>query len=115
MNAPSFVWFTRITVTVGLLSGCSLFSHKPDGHISVKAVSWKLVKKYAEPEAGLVGRKITIIEPSDGRVVAEKLTDNLGYAIFDVPAGSYTVKGIGGPQNVVVAPGQTVGFKLIVH
>jgi hypothetical protein len=32
----------------------------------------------------------------DGRVVAEKLTDNLGYAIFDVPAGNYTVMGIGG-------------------
>jgi len=37
----------------------------------VKAVSWKLVKKYAEPEAGLVGCKITITDRSDGRVVAE--------------------------------------------
>ena len=64
-----------------LFSSCALFSHKPAGHISVKAVSWKLVKKYAEPEAGLAGHKITIIDPSDGRVVAEKLTDNLGYAI----------------------------------
>ena len=37
-------------------------------------------------------------------------------AIFDVPAGSYTIKGIGDePQNVIVSPGQTVGLKLIVH
>ena len=57
-----------------------------------------------------------VIDPADGRVVAEKLTDNLGYAIFEVPAGSYTIKGIGGePQTVVVSPGQTAGFKLIVH
>jgi len=109
-------WFMGITAILALLSSCAFFSHQPTGHISVKAVSWKLVKKYAEPEAGLVGHKITIIDPSDGRVVGEKLTDNLGYAIFDVPPGSYTIKGIGGgPQNVVVSPGQTVGFKLIVH
>ena len=101
---------------LALLSSCAFFSHQPTGHISVKAVSWKLVKKYAEPEAGLVGHKITIIDPMDGRVVGEKLTDNLGYAIFDVPAGSYTIKGIGGePQNILVLPGQTVGFKSIVH
>ena len=109
-------WFMGITAMLGLFSSCTLFRQQPTGHISVKAVSWKLVKQYAEPEAGLVGHKITIIDPSDGRVVAEKLTDNLGYAIFDVPAGSYTIKGIGGePQNVIVSPGQTVGFKLIVH
>ena len=101
---------------LGLMSSCALFGHKPAGHISVKAVSWKLVQKYAEPEAGLPGHKVTVIDRSDGRVVAQKLTDNLGYALFDLPAGNYTVRGIGGePQNVVVSPGQTVGFKLIVH
>jgi hypothetical protein len=116
MKGPSLVRLTRITAIFVLFSSCALFRHQPTGHISVKAVSWKLVKKYAEPEAGLVGHKITIINPSDGQVVAEKLTDNLGYAIFEVPAGSYTIKGIGGgPQTVVVSPGQTVGFKLIVH
>jgi hypothetical protein len=116
MKGPSFVPFVRTTAMLGLFSSCALFSHKPAGHISVKAVSWKLVKKYAEPEAGLAGHKITIIDPSDHRIVAEKLTDNLGYAMFDVPTGSYTVMGIGGePQKVVVSPGQTVGFKLIVH
>src|SRR5215471_3658706 len=115
MKARSLLWFTGITTMLGLFSSCALFS-KPPAHISVKAVSWKLVKKYAEPEAGLVGHKITIIDPSNGRVVAEKLTDKLGYAIFDVPAGTYRVKGIGGErENVVVSPGQTVGFKLIVH
>jgi hypothetical protein len=115
MKGPSLVWFMGIAAMLGVFSGCTLFS-RSTGHISVKAVSWKQVKKYAEPEAGLVGHKITIIDRSDGQVVAEKLTDDLGYAIFDVPAGSYTVTGIGGePQNVVVSLGQTVGFKLIVH
>ncbi|MBV8452296.1 MAG: carboxypeptidase regulatory-like domain-containing protein [Deltaproteobacteria bacterium] len=116
MKAPSFVWFMGIAAIFGVFSSCALFSHQPASHISVKAVSWLLVKKYAEPDAGLVGYKITIVDPADGRVVAEKSTDDLGYAIFDVPAGSYTITGIGvEPQNVAVSPGQTVGFKLIVH
>ncbi|MBV8773106.1 MAG: hypothetical protein JO166_12380 [Deltaproteobacteria bacterium] len=115
-QGPSVVWFIGITAMLGLFSNCSLFRHQPAGHISVKAVSWKLVKKYAEPEAGLAGHKVTIINRLNGRVVAEKSTDNLGYAIFDVPAGNYTIKGVGDEsQNVVVSPGQTVGFKLIVH
>src|SRR5215471_17203097 len=112
MKRLSLAWFMEITAMLGLLSSCTLFGHKPAAHISVKAVSWQLVKKYAEPEAGLVGHKITIIDPSDGRIVGEKLTDNLGYAIFDVAAGSYTIIGLGAePQNVVVSPGQTIGFK----
>jgi hypothetical protein len=116
MKGPSLVRFIGITAMLGAFSSCALFMHKPTGHISVKAVSWKLVKKYAEPGAGLVGQKISIIDPSDGRVVAEKLTDDLGYAIFDVPAGSYTIMGVGGElQNVVISPGQTVGFQLVVH
>ena len=110
------MWFMGIAAMFLVFSSCALFSHQPTGHISVKAVSWPLVKKYAEPEAGLVGHKITIVDASDGRIVAEKLTDDLGYAMFDVPAGSYKVMGVGGePQNVLVSPGQTVGFKLIVH
>ena len=109
------MWFMRIIAMFVMFSGCTLF-HQPTGQIQVKAVSWKLVEKYAQPGAGLVGHKITIVNPSNGQVVAEKLTDDLGYAIFDVPAGSYTVKGLGDePQNVVVAPGQTVEFQLIVH
>ena len=106
-----------ITIALlAVLSSCALFSHQRPGHIMVKAVSWKLVKKYAEPGAGLVGHKITIIDPSSGRIVAEESTDELGYANFDVPAGSYTIKGLGGePQKVAVSPGQTVGFQLIVH
>ena len=116
MKEPLLVWCTRLTAILTLSSGCGLFSHQPAGHIMVKAVSWKLVKKYAEPEAGLAGQKLTIIDPSDGRVVAEKLTDNLGYATFDVPAGSYAITGADGESDkVVVSPGQTVGFKFIVH
>jgi hypothetical protein len=112
----SLLWFIAIAGILGLFSSCALFSHQPDGHISVKAVSWERVKKYAEPEAGLVGHQITVVDPADQGIVGEKLTDNLGYATFDVPAGSYNVLGIGSePVNVVVQPGQTVGLKLIVH
>src|SRR5215472_6561522 len=99
------MWFIRIIAISLIFSGCALF-HRPAGHIQVKAVSWKMVKKYAEPGAGLMGHKITIINPSNGQVVAEKSTDDLGYAIFDVPAGKYTIMGLGGePQNVVVESG----------
>ena len=86
MKGPSLARLMRITVIFVLSSSCALFRHQRSGHISVKAVSWKLVKKYAEPEAGFAGHEITIIDPVDGRVVAEKLTDNLGYAMFDVQA-----------------------------
>ena len=100
---------------LGLFS-CSLFSPKPTGHISVKAINWKVAKENAEPEAGLPGQMITIANRSDARVVAQKLTDNLGYAVFDVPAGSYKVMGLGGePQTADVSQGQTVEFKLVVH
>lgn len=89
---------------------------QPTGHISVKAVSWTLVKKYAEPGAGLVGHKISIIQPSDRSIVAEKFTDKDGYAIFDLPAGAYIVLGIGAePQKVTLQPAQTVNLKLIVR
>ncbi len=69
MKRLSLAWFMKITIMLGLFSSCALFSHQPTAHISVKAVSWELVKKYAEPEAGLVGHKITIVDPSDGRTV----------------------------------------------
>jgi hypothetical protein len=56
--------------------GCALL-HRPTGHIQVKAVSWKLVKKYAEPGGRIGGHEITIIDRSNGQVVAA-----IGYAIF---------------------------------
>jgi hypothetical protein len=38
-------------------AGCSyLQSSPPNGKVSVQAVSWKLVKKLAEPNAGLSGQ-----------------------------------------------------------
>jgi len=115
MKQPCSWGVVGIILLLEVFGGCVLF-RQPTGHIQVKAISWKLVKKYAEPAAGLVGHKITITDPSNGQVVAEKATDDLGYAIFDVPGGSYTVTGLGGePQNVVVSPGQTVGLQLIVH
>jgi hypothetical protein len=105
-----------IAATLGIFNSCALFARQPTGHISVKAVSWTLVKKYAEPGAGLVGHKISIIQPSDRSIVAEKFTDKDGYAIFDLPAGAYIVLGIGAePQKVTLQPAQTVNLKLIVR
>jgi hypothetical protein len=105
----------RISAIFVLFSSCALFRHQPTGHISVKAVSWKLVKKYAEPEAGLAGHKITIIDPSDGQVVAEKLTDNLGYASRCPPAAIPSKVSAASLKLSLFSPGQTVGFKFIVH
>ena len=39
-------------------SGCALFTSQPKGQIVVQAVSWPLVKKYAERDAGLPGHKV---------------------------------------------------------
>jgi len=44
MKRLSLAWFMEITAMLGLFSSCALFSHKPTAHISVKAVSWELVK-----------------------------------------------------------------------
>ena len=84
--------------------------------ISVQVVSWPLVKKLAEPDAGLPGHKVTLVKLADHSVVAEKFTDVYGTVLFDVPAGTYTVLGIGmEPENVMVESGQIVKLKLVVH
>jgi hypothetical protein len=56
--------------------------------ISVQVVSWPLVKKLAEPDAGLPGHKVTLVKLADHSVVAEKFTDVYGTVLFDVPAGT---------------------------
>ena len=82
----------------------------------VQVVSWPLVKKLAEPDAGLPNQKVTLLKVTDRSVIAEKFTDTYGNVLFDVPAGTYTVLGIGmEPENVMVESGQIVKLKLVVH
>ena len=109
-----------LLVTVILLAdatGCSYLRRTPpNGKISVQAVSWKLVKKLAEPEAGLSGHNVTILNPADRSVIASGTTDNSGLIEFDVPKGTYILVGASDePQSVQVQAGQTLKFKLVVH
>jgi hypothetical protein len=96
-----------LLATVILLAdatGCSyLQGTPPNGKISVQVVSWKLVKKLAEPDAGLKGRKVTILNPADRSVVATGTTDGSGVIEFDLPPGSYILVGASDePQSVQV-------------
>ena len=82
----------------------------------MQVVSWPLVKKLAEPDAGLPGHKVTLIKLADHSVIADKITDVYGTVLFDVPAGTYIVLGIGmEPENVTLESGQIVKLKLVVH
>jgi hypothetical protein len=103
-------------VLISLVSGCALFPSQPKGQIVVQAVSWPLVKKYAERDAGLPGHKVVVQNAADQSVVAEKTTDASGILVFDVPAGKYLVLGVGDqPAEVAVESGATVKLKLVVH
>jgi hypothetical protein len=109
-----------LLVTVSLLataSGCSYLQRTPpNGKLSVQAVSWKLVKKLAEPDAGLSGRKVTVLNPADQSVIASKTTDSSGVVEFDLPPGTYTLLGASDqPQSVQIQAGQTTNFKIVVH
>lgn len=109
-----------LLVTVILLAdatGCSYLQRAPqNGKISVQVVSWKLVKKLAEPDAGLSGHKVTILNPADRSVIASGATDSSGLVEFEVPQGTYTLLGASDePRSVQVQAGQTVNFKLVVH
>src|SRR5258708_24207594 len=60
-----------MTILLAQAAGCSyLQGTPPPGKIEVQAVSWKLVKKLAEPDAGLSGHKLRVLNPADKRVVA---------------------------------------------
>jgi hypothetical protein len=106
----------RALVLTFLASGCVLFPSQPKGQIVVQAVSWPLVKKYAERDAGLPGHKVVVQSAENQSVVAEETTDASGILVFDVPAGKYLVLGVGGPpEEVAVESASTVKLKLIVH
>jgi len=97
-------------------SGCALFTSQPKGQIVVQAVSWPLVKKYAERDAGLPGHEVVVQSAENQSIVAEETTDASGILVFDVPAGKYLVLGIGDPpEEVAIESGSTVKLKLIVH
>jgi hypothetical protein len=103
-------------VLISLVSGCALFPSQPKGQIVVQAVSWPLVKKYAERDAGLPGHKVVVQNAEDQSVVAEKTTDASGILVFDVPAGRYLVLGVSDqPVSIAVESGRTAKLKLVVH
>ena len=106
-----------MAILLANVPGCSyLKSSPPRGKISVQAVSWKLVKKLAEPDAGLSGHKVSVLNPADKSVVASGTTDSSGILAFDLPPGTYTLIGASDePQSVQVQSGQTSNFKLVVH
>jgi hypothetical protein len=82
----------------------------------VQAVSWTLVKKWAEPDAGLPGHKVIVQSAEDHSVIAEKTTDASGILAFDVPAGRYILLGLGDqPETITVESGRAVKLKLVVH
>src|ERR1700722_30114 len=101
---------------LAILAGCASLKHQPNGQILVQVVSWPLVQKLAEPDAGLPNQMVILGKLADGGVIAEQVTDVYGNVLFDVPAGTYTVRGIGmGLANVTVEAGQKVKLKLVVH
>ena len=101
---------------LAILASCAFLERQPNGQIMVQVVSWPLVKKLAEPDAGLPNQKVTLLKVTDRSVIAEKFTDTYGNVLFDVPAGTYTVLGIGmGLENITVGPHQKVKLKLVVH
>ena len=106
-----------IVLAFASASGCSYLQPAPaPGKISVQAVSWKLVKQLAEPNAGLSGHKVTVLNPADKSVVASGTTDGTGIIEFDLPPGAYTLIGASDqPQSVQVQSGQTSSFKIVVH
>ena len=129
-NFP-LAWYLRsVKAQFGLLVGTTLMAillanatgysymqqTSPIGKISMEAVSWTLVKKLAEPDAGLRGHKVTVLNPADQTVIASGTTNRSGLIEFEIPQGTYTLLGASDePQRVQVKAGQTTKFKLIVH
>src|SRR5580693_437391 len=96
---PSVVGVMTLTFFV---NGCALFSPQPKGQIVVQVISWPLVKKLAERDAGLPGHIVSVQSAEDHSVIAEKTTDASGILVFDVPAGRYIVAGASGQAETVV-------------
>ena len=81
MNSPNpqrLLSIVGAMTLTSLINGCTLFTPQPKGQIVVQAVSWTLVKKWAEPDAGVNTRskvhqraevKIHQLERGDGLMV----------------------------------------------
>jgi hypothetical protein len=115
-----FVWLVAATLMAILLANATGYGYlrqtPPIGKISVKTVSWPLVKKLAEQDAGLRGHRVTVLNPADQTVIASAITGRSGLIEFEIPQGTYTLLGASDePQEVQVKAGQTTKFKLIVH
>ena len=118
LNKASLVVVTAVAVTLmAIASGYAYYEQSiQDGKISMKAISWERAKELAEPDAGLTGHKVSVVNPADQTVIAAGTTDNLGMVELEVPAGTYTLLGASDePQTVEVEAGKESKFKLIVH
>jgi hypothetical protein len=106
-----------IAIMLANATGYSYLQQTPPiGKISMKAVSWPLAKKLAEPDAGLRGHKVSVLNPADQTVIASGTTNRSGLIELEIPQGTYTLLGASDePQRVHVKAGQTTKFKLIVH
>jgi hypothetical protein len=106
-----------MAILLGAAAGCSYLERTPpNGKISVQVVSWTLVKKLAEPNAGLSGHRVAILNPTDRSVIASGITDSSGIIEFEVPQGRYILLDASDePQSVNVQAGQILNFKLVVH
>jgi hypothetical protein len=110
----AFLFVTAILLVKA--AGCSSLGSAPNGKIVVQTVSWTLVQKLAEPDAGLSGHKVTVLNLTDKSVVASGTTDSSGIIEFDVSPGTYTLIGASDePETVQVQSGQTTNFKLLIH
>ena len=66
----------RLVCLIGglaILASCTFLKRQPNGQIMVQVVSWPLVKKLAEPDAGLPDQKVTLLKVTDRSVIAEKI------------------------------------------
>ncbi len=96
------------------LLGCSCGAHSPqqpatESHLQVY-VHWEAM--------GLAGKQIQVLE-----LQTEKLTDSTGVAVFNIPAGQYTVRAYGintgGPpppyveRGVATTGGQTTTVDIV--
>src|SRR5580692_9021142 len=115
-NTPYRVFLLVTAILLVNAAGCSSLGSAPNGKIVVQTVSWTLVQKLAEPDAGLSGHKVSVLNLTDKSVVATGTTDSSGIIEFDVPPGTYTLLGASDePETVQVQSGQTTNFKLVIH
>src|ERR1700741_5465870 len=105
MNSPSpqrLISIVGAMTLTSLINGCTLFTPQPKGQIVVQAVFWTLVKKWAEPDAGLPGHKLIVQSVEDHSVIAEKTTDAVCFRYVDGHAPSRVSEPFHLPQPYLV-------------